>query len=119
MGSMEVPFDPFIMEKLMMASDDDSDEEIKDRSMRAYNVARFIMKLAMRYLPPKQRKIFYSVWCRSNGKLKSGVMEFSRRTGQSRWTNYNNYKKAMTSIKNILEKTGYGPFLVRYMKGEF
>lgn len=118
MGSMEVSFDPIILEKIIGSGGAEPTEDADDSRRRAHNVAKFIIRMAMQYLPPKQRKVFFSVWCRSGGRLNKGIMDFSRKTGQSHFTNYNNYRKAMNSLKMILEKTGYGEYLVMYMRGE-
>ena len=116
---MEVSFDPMVLEKIIGEGGREDTLDEQCRRHKAHNVAKFVIRLAMMYLPPKQRKVFFSVWCRSGGKLNKGVMDFSRKTGQSHFTNYNNYRKAMNSIRGILEKTGYGEYLVKYMKGDF
>jgi hypothetical protein len=86
--------------------------------LRMCNATRFVIKIALKYLPPKQRKVFYSVWCRADGRLSVGIMDFSRRTGQSHFTNYNNYRKALNNIKSIMERTGYEGYLISYLRGE-
>lgn len=116
LGSMEVSFDPTVLEKIISERSREVVAYDLASHHRACSVANFIIKLAMQYLPPKQRKVFFSVWCRSSGKLSKGVMEFSRNTKQSHWTNYNNYKKALHSLKNLLRKTGYGDHLIEYLK---
>jgi len=117
MGSMEVSFDPVILERILCKQAGLIETEIDEQhKIRAHKAARFVIKLALRYLPPKQRKVFYSVWCRSGGMLSAGVMSYSRRLGQSHFTNYTNYRKSLASLKSILNKTGYGNFIITYIK---
>ena len=88
------------------------------RSHRVGEVFAFIIKKALTgVLPPKQRKIFYSVWVRSRGSMKHGIMELSRRTGQSHYTSYNNYYKAVHSIQVWLDKSGYAEHIIDYLNG--
>lgn len=115
-GSREISFDPSIMEHI--AGSITHIDHDPDYSLRMCNVTRFVIKTALKYLPPKQRKIFYSVWCRSDGRLSMGIMDFSRRTGQSHFTNYNNYRKALNNIKVIMVKTGYEDYLISYLRGK-
>ena len=49
--------------------------------------------------------------------MSKGVMEFSRRTNQSHYTNYNNAYKSFTSIQEYLKKTGYENLLLDYLRG--
>jgi hypothetical protein len=78
----------------------------------------FIIKLSTKYLPPKQRKIFYSVWVRSGGKMKDGILEYSRKTGENYITNYYNYYKAVKNLKKVLEKVGYDKFIIEYLRDD-
>lgn len=111
-GSPEVAYDPFLIIQMFEAA---QREEDKGRAARVIKVYNLILKIGLEILPPKQRKIFYSVWVRSNGKLSKGIMEFSRKTGQSHYTNYNNFYKAMNSITAYLDKAGYTDPLIEYL----
>ena len=91
-------------------------ENSEEYKLRLYHAARFVIKVALKYLPPKQRRIFYSVWCKSDGKRSKGVFGFSRKLGKSHFTNYINYRKAMENLKFIFEKSGYGKYLIMYIK---
>jgi hypothetical protein len=114
---MEVSFDPNILERILCKQMGIIDVVVDEEGrMRMHKAARFVVKVALKYLPPKQRKVFFSVWCRSGGQLSAGVMSYSRRMGQSHFTNYTNYRKSLISLRNILNKTGYGNFLVTYIK---
>ena len=83
---------------------------------RVCQIFGLIIKLANRYLPPKQRQVFYSVWVRSSGKMQEGILEFSRKNGENYITNYCNYYKALTSLKNIMAKIGYDNFIIEYLR---
>lgn len=83
---------------------------------RVCEVFGFMIKLANKYLPPKQRKIFYSVWVRSGGKMKDGILEYSRKTGENYITNYYNYYKAVKNLKQVIAKVGYDQFIMEYIK---
>ena len=111
-GSPEVAYDPFIIMEMYAASKRAVDTK---RATRCAKVYAFIVKTALKILPPKQKEIFYSVWVRSGGRLNKGIMEFSRKTGGSHFTAYNNYYKSMNSVKNYLEKSGYAEHLVSYL----
>lgn len=114
-GSPEIGFDPDILVQLCGAdeADEGHNEERRKRTTAVFN---FIVKIALKILPPKQRKIFYSVWVRSGGNLSKGVMEFSRKTRQSHYTNYNNIYKAVHSLKNYLAKSGYEKMIIDYLQ---
>ena len=84
---------------------------------RVCEIFGFIVCMAMRYLPPKQRKIFYSVWVRSGGKMKDGILEYSRKTGENYITNYYNYYKAVKNVKTVLTKVGFDTFISDYLRG--
>lgn len=118
-GSPEIACDPFI---LMQVLDEEAmernEENIAARHARAAEVFKFLVKTALRILPPKQREIFYSVWVRSGGKMNKGIMEFSRRTGRSHYTSYNNFYKAINSLQSYLKRTGYDVYIVAYLHGE-
>lgn len=116
-GSPEISYDPFILVQ-MLADQQPGTKISKQRQERVAKVFNFLMKTALEILPPKQRKVFYSVWVRSEGKLNKGVMEFSRKTRQSHFTNYNNFYKACTSLRNYLEKTGHTDHIIAYLKGQ-
>lgn len=111
-GSPEVAYDPFIIMEMYAASKKDVDTQ---RATRCAKVYAFIVKTALKILPPKQKQIFYSVWVRSGGRLNKGIMEFSRKTGGSHFTAYNNFYKAMSSIRTYLDKSGYAEHLVAYL----
>jgi len=83
---------------------------------RICEIFGFMIKLAMKYLPPKQRKLFYSVWVRSGGKMKDGILEYSRKTGENYITNYINYYKAVKNLKQVMTKIGYDRFAIEYIK---
>ena len=91
------------------------DHNRRDRVIEIYN---FIIKKALEILPPKQRKVFYSVWVRSGGNKKKGIMEYSRRIGQSHSSNYNNINKSLISVQKWLQKSGYGNILIEYLNGK-
>lgn len=114
-GSPEIGFDPEILIQLSGAYEGD-EKHNEERRRRATAVFNFIVKIALKILPPKQRKIFYSVWVRSGGSLSKGVMEFSRKTRQSHYTNYNNYYKSITGINSYLESSGYSKMIIEYLK---
>lgn len=114
-GSPEVPFDPHILAQMVAVGD--GLKTSRARKERAAKVYRFLLKIAFNILPPKQRKVFYSVWVRSEGKLNKGVMEYSRKTRQSHFTNYNNYYKAVHSLRQYLDRSGYMDHLVNYLRG--
>ena len=46
-------------------------------------------------------------------------MAYARRTGQSHYTQYNNYYKAIESLKNYFKKTGYFEVIIKYVKGQY
>ena len=114
-GSPEVPFDPNVLAQMIAAQGDP--KVSRARKERVAKVYRFMLKVALTILPPEQRKIFYSVWVRSDGKLNKGVMEYSRKVRKSHFTSYNNYYKAVTSLRQHLEKTGYEKYLIEYLRG--
>lgn len=82
---------------------------------RVCEVFGFMVKLANNYLPPKQRKIFYSVWVRSGGKMKDGILEYSRKTGENYITNYYNYYKAVKNLKQVITKVGFDKMMLDYI----
>jgi len=115
-GSYEIAVDPLI---LIQASSKNGNGKLNHaRRLRSSEVYGFIVKLALRILPPEQRKIFYSVWVRSGGRMNRGVMEYSRRISKSHFTSYNNYYKAIASIQTYLKRTGYGEHVLQYLHGE-
>jgi hypothetical protein len=116
-GSPELSYDPFIMSQ-MLATQGEQQLSSKVRKERVAKVFNFILKTALTILPPKQRKIFYSVWVRSEGKMNKGVMDFARKTGRSHYTFYNNLYKSQTSVRNYLDKTGYTDQIIKYLKGQ-
>lgn len=117
-GSPEIAVDPFIlMQVVQQGQESGNAEENAARHSRAVEVFNFLVKTALRILPPKQREIFYSVWVRSGGRMNKGIMEFSRRTGGSHYTAYNNYYKSVASLQNYLLRTGYSEHIVEYLQG--
>lgn len=117
-GSPEVACDPFIMMQLI--DSEAATENVQERAARhsrSIEVYNFLVKTAMKILPPKQREIFYSVWVRSGGRMNKGIMEFSRRTGRSHYTSYNNYYKSTASLQSYLKRTGYDVFILEYLQG--
>jgi hypothetical protein len=100
-----------------MLSNIEQPRSYKVRKERVAKVFNFIIKTAMTVLPPKQRRIFYSVWVRSEGKPSKGIMDLSRKTNSSHFTLYNNYYKSFNSIKNYLIKTGIEEQIIKYLKG--
>lgn len=89
-----------------------------EQRKRLCEIFGFMVKLANKYLPPKQRKIFYSVWIRSGGKMKEGILEYSRKTGENHITNYYNYYKAVKNLKIVISKIGYDKFIIDYIREE-
>ncbi len=83
---------------------------------RVCEVFGFMVKLANRYLPPKQRKIFYSVWVRSRGKMRDGILEYSRKTGEHHITNYCNYYKAVKHLRQVIVKVGFDKLILEYVR---
>jgi hypothetical protein len=117
-GSPEIACDPFVLMQVLAQEAEHIDSaEGATRHARAIEVFNFLVKTAMSILPPKQREIFYSVWVRSGGRMNKGIMEFSRRTGGSHYTAYNNYYKAVASLQNYLVRTGYAVHIVEYLHG--
>jgi hypothetical protein len=99
--------------------------QIKYRSMntqspecrkRICEVFGFVVKMGLKYLPPKQRTVFYSVWIRSGGKMKEGVMEYSRKTNKNYVTSYGNYYKSIHNLKNILAKAGFDKLIEKHLE---
>lgn len=118
-GSPEIACDPFIlMQVLDEEAADRNEESVAARHARASEVFKFLIKTALRILPPKQREIFYSIWVRNGGKMNKGVMDFARRTGRSHYTCYNNAYKAYSSLQLYLKRTGYDVYIIEYLKGE-
>ena len=115
-GSPEVSYDPFIIVQMHNDREATKDPERRHRISQVY---RFMIKVALIVLPPKQKRIFYSVWIRSGGRLNKGIMELSRRTGKSHYTAYNNYYKAIHGLLEYLEKSGYTNHLVGYINREY
>jgi hypothetical protein len=115
-GSPEVAYDPLLIIQMYAQQKEEAGDPARGR--RVVKIYNFILKVALEVLPPKQRKVFYSVWVRSNGKLNKGVMEYSRRTGQSHYTQYNNFYKAMNSVRIYLDRAGYSPYIIGYLRGE-
>lgn len=79
---------------------------------------KILMKIAFKYLKPKQKKIFYSVWCKHGGDKKKGIMEYSRKTKEVYITNYINYNLAINSLRRILKKTRYYNILEEFIGEE-
>jgi hypothetical protein len=118
-GSPEIACDPFIlMQVLDSEAMNRNEESCAARHARAAEVFKFLVKTALKILPPKQREIFYSVWVRSGGKMNKGIMEFSRRTGRSHYTSYNNFYKAINSLQAYLKRTGYDVHIIAYLQGD-
>lgn len=118
-GSQEFSVDCLILMQIVSPDGDsvDMEERIARRS-RVIDVYNFLVKTALSILPPKQREIFYSVWVRSGGKMNKGIMDFSRRTGRSHYTSYNNYYKSLNSLQAYLKRTGYDVFIIEYLQGD-
>ena len=114
-GSQEIAVDPVILASIAGAARRHGHSA---RRLRAAEVAAFIIRVALEILPPKQRKVFYSVWVRSGGNMAKGVMEFSRRTCQSHYSNYNNAYTAFKSVQDYLKQTGYEELLLSYLSGK-
>jgi hypothetical protein len=106
------------MQVLAKESDSPHTAEAAERHTRAIEVFNFLIKTALRILPPKQREIFYSVWVRSGGKMNKGIMDLARRTGKSHYTLYNNAYKSYASLQNYLKRTGYDVHILEYLKGD-
>jgi hypothetical protein len=113
-GSYEMAFSPEMLAlfQLKYAAYKNPSPEYRKRVCEIFG---FIIMMAMKYLPPKQRKIFYSVWVRSGGKMKDGILEYSRKTGENHITNYYNYYKAVQNVKTVLTKVGYNSFISGYL----
>lgn len=117
-GSPEISYDPFILSQMATSDNENNTLSAKARKERVANVYNFMLKTALDILPPKQREIFYSVWARSGGQLSKGVMKFSRKISKSHFTSYNNYYKAVASLRIHLDRTGYSEHIIMYLKGE-
>ena len=115
-GSYEIAVDPCILMQVSARHARDKAAS-KARSVRASDVFKLIVKIALEILPPEQRRIFYSVWVRSGGRMNKGVMEYSRKIKKSHFTSYNNYYKALASIQDYLRKSGYEDQLIKYLGG--
>lgn len=115
-GSYEVSFTPEMLAMFQLKNTFQNPSP--EYRQRVCEIFGFVIALALRYLPPKQRKIFYSVWVRSGGKVKDGILEYSRKTGQNYITNYCNYYKSVNNIKIILDTVGYGTYVTEYLKRE-
>jgi len=113
-GSPEIAVDPVILESVAGV---DRRHGHSARRLRTAQVAAFIIRVAMEILPPKQRKVFYSVWGRSGGSMAKGIMEFSRRIGQSHYSNYNSAYKSYKSVQEYLKNSGYEELLLSYLSG--
>lgn len=87
----------------------------QEQRRRICNVFGFIIKLATKYLPPKQRKVFYSVWVRNGGKMKEGIMEYSRKNNENYVSNYGTYYKSVKSLRQVIMKIGYDKFINEYL----
>jgi hypothetical protein len=116
-GSPEIAYDPFILVQ-MLEEQQQSREGSKKRRERVANVFNFILKIAMEILPPKQRELFYSIWGKHGGKMSKGVMEYSRKKGQSHYSNYNSTYKSFESLRRYLDKSGYTDHILSYLRGE-
>jgi hypothetical protein len=110
---MSFPSDMLALFQLKYKAQNPTDPEMR---RRVCDIFGFMIKLAMKYLPPKQRKVFYSVWVRSGGKKKEGILEFSRKTGENYITNYLNYYKAVKNLKKVITKIGYDRFIIEYLQ---
>lgn len=117
-GSVEYAFDPIILMQLVEQRAIEMAAAHHSRHERAIEVYNFIIKKALKILPPKQRKIFFSLWVRSGGSKKKGIMDYSRRIGQSPYSNYNSETKSTISLIKWLKKTGYYDVLLRYLHGD-
>lgn len=115
-GSPEISYDPFILVQ-MLESNQQGQRASRERKKRVAKVFSFLVKTALEILPPKQRKVFYSIWIRSEGKMSKGVMEFSRKTGRSHFTEYNNAYKSFQSLRKHLDEKGYTEHIIAYLKG--
>ena len=113
-NSRELTF-PNEMIAIFQLKNQASNTQTPEQRRRICAVFGFVIKLAMKYLPPKQRKIFYSVWVRSGGKMKEGILEYSRKTGENYITNYYNYYKAVKNLKKVITKVGYDKFIREYL----
>ena len=111
-GSPEVAWDPVLILDLYAASKKDID---KKRAMRCAKVYAFIVITAMKILPPVQKTLFYSVWVRSGGSLRKGIMDYSRKTGKNSFSSYNSFYKSVASVKRYLEESGYAEHLCSYL----
>jgi hypothetical protein len=117
-GSPEFACDPFVLMQILEQHPDSDPEEHAERHRRAIEVFNFLVKTALTILPPKQREIFYSIWIRSGGKMSKGVMDYSRRIGQSHYSNYNSAYKAYSSLQSYLKRTGYDVYILEYLRGD-
>jgi len=115
-NSCELSFDPDMI-ALLQAKYAPAAPLSPEYRRRVCDVFGLIISLALKYLPPKQRKIFYSVWVRSGGKMRDGILEYSRKVGECYITNYCNYYKAVKNVKLIIDNIGYGDFFIDYIRG--
>lgn len=92
--------------------------EDKNYVERVNKIVYFLIKVALKYLPPVQRRTFYFVWCRTQGRLSKTFEAYSNNKHQSYSTSYGNYKKAINNIKIILKKTGYEKYIILYLRNE-
>lgn len=113
-NSYELSFPPDML-AMFQLKNDARNTETPEHRRRVCDVFGFMIKIAMKYLPPKQRKIFYSVWVRSGGKMKEGILEYSRKTGENYITNYYNYYKAVKNLKKVMTKIGFDKFIIEYL----
>ena len=111
----EITFIPAMLADFM-AKNAETDTQTPEERRRVCEVFAFMMKLAMKYLPPKQRKIFYSVWARSEGKMKEGIMSHSKLVGDCFTSNYCSYYKAVKNLKRMLARTGFDELIIDYLK---
>ena len=111
----EISFIPEMLAEFM-ANNAETNTQTPEQRRRVCEIFGFTMKLANKYLPPKQRKVFYSVWARSAGKQKEGIMGYSKLVGDCFTSNYCSYYKAVKNVRRVLTKTGFDRLMLAYLK---
>jgi hypothetical protein len=86
----------------------DVDDIPKDYSKSKINSFYFIIKLAIKYLTPKQKKIFLNIWLYNCGEKKI-------KKDKKYYLNWILYKMALKNLKRIIIETPYYKYLERYL----
>jgi len=86
----------------------DINDEYKNYNKSKINSFYFIIKLAIKYLTPKQKKIFLNIWLYNCGEKKI-------KKNKKYYLNWILYKMALKNIKKIITETPYSKYLERYL----